>query len=136
MIPRILVLDDNATTLEITKEALENEGYDVDTALTLAEFESLRSVRPVPDVFLVDVQMPEAYGDSVVSTLRRTHSVTAPILLVSGLPDGELERRCADSLATGFVSKLAGLEALVAMVNHVVASTYPSTDLGSPDARA
>ena len=27
MIPRILVLDDNAMTLEITKDALENEGW-------------------------------------------------------------------------------------------------------------
>lgn len=126
MIPRILVLDDNAITLEITKEALENEGYAVDTAITLAEFESLRSVRPPPDVFLVDVQMPEANGDTIVSALRRTHSVKAPILLVSSLPDGELEQRCADSLATGFVSKRAGLEALVAMVNHLVANSYPS----------
>jgi DNA-binding response OmpR family regulator len=122
MIPRILFLDDNLLTLEITKEALENEGFNVDTACTLAEFETLRKATPAPDLFLVDVQMPEAFGDDVVSTLRRAYDVTVPILLVSSLPDGELERRSSDSLATGFVSKHAGIEALIGMVRHLMAN--------------
>ncbi|MFO0642152.1 MAG: response regulator [Polyangiaceae bacterium] len=125
MIPRILVLDDNAMTLEITKDALENEGFVVDTALTLGEFESLRDARPSPDLFLVDVQMPEMEGDEVVSLLRRKHEVAVPILLVSSLPDGDLEQRTSTSLATGFVSKAAGVDALVAMVRHLMADYEP-----------
>lgn len=119
--PRILVIDDSELTLRMTREALEEEGFDVDVASTLAELEA-HSLRHTPDLFLVDVKMPETLGDELVSRLRRTAPRPVPILLLSGLPDDELARRAEGCGATGFISKLAGVESMVALVKHLIAS--------------
>ena len=56
MIPRILVLDDNAMTLEITKDALENEGFDVE------ECEDGQSARRKEPPRSVEPAHPEGQG--------------------------------------------------------------------------
>ena len=120
-VPRILVIDDSELTLSITQQVLEDEGFDVDVAGTVAELEAHR-LRSPPDLFLVDVKMPETLGDELVGRIRRAATKPVPILLLSGLPDDELAKRAAGSGATGFISKLAGAEAMVALVRHLIST--------------
>jgi DNA-binding response OmpR family regulator len=108
----VLVLDDSPLILTVTRFALEAAGFEVAAAEDLATFERLRAAFS-PDLILVDVQMPEAFGDDVVSTLRGWHGVRVPILLVSGLEEAELARRARAAEASGYVLKEAGMTALV-----------------------
>jgi DNA-binding response OmpR family regulator len=112
---RVLVLDDSPLVLEIVKSGLEAAGVTVDTATDLSGLEALRSAAQ-PDVILLDIQMPEAFGDDVAATLRGAYGVTAPILLMSTLPHEDLERRAATSGADGWISKRDGLDRVVARV--------------------
>ena len=116
---KILIIDDSPLVLELTRHALADEGYDVSVATTLDEFESLRQAEP-PDLILVDVQMPEAFGDDLTALLRGAYSVKVPIFLLSSLGDDELAVRAAAADATGFISKRAGLDKLVARVHEAV----------------
>jgi DNA-binding response OmpR family regulator len=117
--PRVLVIDDSALVLEVTRAALESAGFDVDIALDVSAFEEKRR-SIAPDVIVVDVQMPEAFGDDLASTLRGAYGVQVPILLLSTLPDEELATRARAAEATGYVSKRDGLGSLVARIQQVL----------------
>jgi DNA-binding response OmpR family regulator len=108
----ILVFDDSPFALALTRAALEAAGFAVAIAADLSSFERQR-VAFDPDLILVDVQMPEAFGDDVASTLRGWHGVQVPILLVSSLDQGELERRAQRAQASGYICKGAGMSELV-----------------------
>lgn len=108
----VLVLDDSPLILGVTRFALEAAGFQVAVAEDLATFERLRTTLS-PDLILIDVQMPEAFGDDVASTLRGLHGVRVPILLVSSLDETELARRARAAQASGYVRKDAGMGALV-----------------------
>lgn len=57
----ILVVDDETIVVGITKNKLVSKGYEVQTATTGAEaFEILKT--KIPDLILLDVQMPEMNG--------------------------------------------------------------------------
>src|SRR5215470_9816832 len=58
----ILVFDDSPFALALTRAALESAGFTVAIAADLSAFEHQR-VAFDPDLILVDVQMPEAFGD-------------------------------------------------------------------------
>src|SRR5215468_7115693 len=108
----ILVFDDSPFALALTRAALEAAGFTVAIAADLSSFERQR-VAFDPDLILVDVQMPEAFGDDIASTLRGWHGVQVPILLVSSLEQGELERRAKRAQASGYICKGAGMSELV-----------------------
>lgn len=108
----ILVFDDSPLILAVTQAALESAGFEVAIAEDLATFES-RRLALAPDLILVDVQMPEAFGDDVVLTLREWHGVQVPIFLVSSLEEAELASRAARAHAAGYIPKGAGLGELV-----------------------
>src|SRR4051812_46510721 len=107
----VLIIDDSPLVLELTRSVLEAGGDTVTTAMDLDSFEAARR-RTMPDLILVDVQMPEAFGDDVALTLRGAYGEKAPIVLLSSLDDEELARRAAYANVSGWVSKKAGFDAL------------------------
>src|SRR5262245_26922331 len=112
---RVLVIDDSQLVLQVTRVALEQAGYAVSTALTIAAFEEERHRAP-PDIIILDVQMPEAFGDDLALTLRGAYNVTAPVILLSSLEDEELAQRAKYAGAQGWVSKRSGIEALLSKI--------------------
>jgi CheY-like chemotaxis protein len=81
---RILAVDDTAVNLYLLKTALEEEGYDVDTAsngsLALAKIEA-----SPPSMVLLDVIMPGIDGVEVTRRIRQNPIFAEmPILIISG----------------------------------------------------
>lgn len=116
---RVLVFDDSALTLQLVHDALEGAGFDVVTAVDLDSFEARRSELQ-PDLILVDVQMPEAFGDDVAATLRGAKGVRIPILLVSNLEPAELAERAQCASADGWISKRQGVQEIVRRVRELL----------------
>lgn len=108
----ILYFDDSPFALALTRAALEAAGFTVAIADDLTSFERQRMSFD-PDLILVDVQMPEAFGDDVALTLREWHGVQVPILLVSGLEPNELASRAQQAQVSGYIWKGAGMAELV-----------------------
>jgi DNA-binding response OmpR family regulator len=119
MKPRVLVIDDSQMILEMVSAALSAEGYEVVTAIDLSEFDRATQ-RFVPDLVILDVQMPEAFGDELGETMREVRSVKAPMLLFSNLADHELEARAGAAGLSGFVPKRLGIRALLERVRGLV----------------
>jgi CheY-like chemotaxis protein len=79
---RILIADDEPYVLQLLRDFLIGEGYDVTAVARGAEV--LAAVPTVqPDVILLDMLMPGLSGRDVFEALRRA-SVTVPVILISG----------------------------------------------------
>ncbi|HJZ87337.1 MAG TPA: response regulator [Polyangia bacterium] len=117
----VLILDDSPLILEVARAALEQAGYGVLVAATLDELEHHR-VHGRPDLVLLDVNMPEAFGDDVAAVLRTIRGLKVPILLFSNLDEDELARRAAEAGIDGFISKRAGIPAFVERVRALLAA--------------
>jgi len=114
----VLILDDSAVTLDLLRLALERAGFAVTTAINLASFE--RSAAMAPDLILIDVQMPEAYGDDVANVLRGLRNVTVPVLLFSIMDEAELADRAKAAEVDGYIHKGAGLDEMVRRVRALL----------------
>lgn len=120
-IPRktVLVMDDSAIVRDTLAAVLEASGFAVRTAGSLDELEQQRAVCS-PDLYILDVQMPEAFGDDVGQVLRDVQQVGVPILLFSSLDEKLLAQRADEAGLSGYVSKAAGLPALIARVGTLL----------------
>jgi two-component system alkaline phosphatase synthesis response regulator PhoP len=118
-VKRILLMDDSEIFLEVTRRALEQAGYEVITANDLETFQQARQQKPA-DLVLMDVQMPEAFGDDIAMTLRFAHDVDTPIYLLSSLSDQELAERVNEAQIDGFISKNIGIDRIVEQVRRIL----------------
>jgi CheY-like chemotaxis protein len=116
---RIMLMDDSEMFLAVTASALEEAGYEVVCANDLAQLAELRQQR-TSDLVLMDVQMPEAFGDDVALTLRHAYGISAPIYLLSSLEEDELAERVKWAGIDGFIPKQLGVEAIVRRVRSIV----------------
>jgi CheY-like chemotaxis protein len=102
---RILIIDDDETHLVVTKELLEEDGYDVQTHATPFGATE-RVMRSEPDLVLVDVNMPALSGEGLVSVLRRRAWAHRVRILLHSSNDEEALRDAAARLGIdGYVCK-------------------------------
>ena len=80
--PRILVVDDEPTTLKMMEMTLKLEKYDVATALdgTVA-LEMVPTFKP--DLIILDLMMPGQTGFDVLNTLKRQYANPPPVIIFS-----------------------------------------------------
>ena len=116
---RILVMDDNDMILDLAKEALEHEGYSVLVAQDFSQLGHIQDGRHL-DLILMDVQMPELYGDDVAMVLREVRGVKTPIYLLSSLNADELAERADEADIDGYICKQDGIDALVSRVKEIL----------------
>jgi CheY-like chemotaxis protein len=102
---RILVIDDDLTHLDLTRELLEAEGHAV--AVHRGAFGATERVMVErPDLVLVDVNMPALSGEGLVAVLRAREQTRDARILLHSSNDAEALRRSAARLGVeGFVCK-------------------------------
>lgn len=115
---KILIVDDSPIILAAAKHALVQAGYDVEIRGSVEEV-GARGAEGFA-LILMDVQMPELFGDDVAAVLRHERGVAAKIYLFSTLGDDELRERAADAKLDGFISKQHGTEHLVREVQRIL----------------
>jgi signal transduction histidine kinase len=76
---RVLLVDDNAALVDNLRETLEDEGYDVATAGTVAA--AAKAASSGFDVALVDLRLPDGDGTALTEQLRRDHPDSAIVML-------------------------------------------------------
>jgi CheY-like chemotaxis protein len=118
VVKRILIIDDSPIILAAAQHVLVEAGYDVDTRSTVTELGEKGASGY--DLILMDVQMPELFGDDIAAVLRHERSIQTPIYLFSTLPDHELKRRANDAKIDGFISKDSGMKNLVTEVQKIL----------------
>jgi diguanylate cyclase (GGDEF)-like protein/PAS domain S-box-containing protein len=110
--PLILIVDDDQFMRVIFRDSLEQAGFRcvlaADGVEALAKFIELQ-----PDLVLLDLIMPRRDGFETCQDIRSlVQGKHTPILMVTGLDDGELIHRAFEAGATDFVAKSGNPELL------------------------
>ena len=88
---KAVAIDDSKTVLASVRHALEGLGFRVTTATDPSELKP--ETCQEASLIVVDVNMEQVFGDDVVTFLRESWQVNAPIFLYSSIPISELEKR-------------------------------------------
>ena len=115
---RILIVDDSPIVLAAARHVLAEAGFEVETRSGVEELGE-KGANGF-DLILMDVQMPQIFGDDVASVLRNDRAITTPIYLFSTLPEHELRERARDARVDGFISKELGMQNLVGEVRRIL----------------
>jgi CheY-like chemotaxis protein len=117
---KILIADDKATSRELVRTVLENEGYSVIEAAD--GIEALKTAREaMPDAIILDLHMPGLDGFSVLQELREDQRFAAtPIMaLTASAMQGDRERAISSGF-TAYVTKPIGLTMLRSEIERLL----------------
>ncbi len=91
----IYVVDDDTDVLGSLRFLLETHGFEVRTFRNAATLLS-RDVAGEADCFVIDYKMPAMSGIDLANRLRNGHA-NAPIILITGYPDENIEEKAASA---------------------------------------
>ncbi len=117
---RIIVVDDHPANLNVLDTMLSGQGYEV-RSFPLGRLAIAAAERTPPDLFLLDINMPEMNGYEVCERLK-SHEQLAdiPVIFLSALSDVEDKIRGFQAGAVDYVSKPFRMEEVLARVStHV-----------------
>jgi two-component system, cell cycle response regulator DivK len=117
---RILIAEDKATSRELLRTVLENQGYAVTEAADGEE--ALQKARSeVPDLILLDLQMPVLNGYAVLKELRQEQRfATVPIVAVTASAmQGDREKALVAGF-NGYLTKPLALSRLRSEIQRLL----------------
>jgi two-component system cell cycle sensor histidine kinase/response regulator CckA len=120
-VPAVLVVDDSEAIREVTRRALEAEGYQVWEAGNGIEAVAWLT-RGVVDVVVTDIRMPEMDGWQLAAYLKSL-SPAPPVLFISGY-DAHLGSR---NLPGPVLAKPFRAEQLVTSVRQLLMGSQPQS---------
>ena len=114
---RVLVIDDDAKTVDLVKLYLDRDGYQVLTAYNGVE--ALRLAREGhPDLIVLDLMLPDIDGLEICRTLRR--EVDVPIIMLTARTTDQDKLTGLDLGADDYVTKPFSPKELAARVRAVL----------------
>ena len=124
---RILIVDDEPFNLDLLEQELTELGYAIDRASNGAE--ALRRIeRAVPDLVLLDYQMPDMNGVEVLRAIRQNDS-DLPVVIITA--HGSIER-AVEAIKAGaddFVTKPFDPDHLALVIKKALAQARLRSDL-------
>ncbi len=121
--PLVLVVEDDQAQRLLARAALEKAGFDV-TESTDGREAIERAQDVLPDLILLDVEMPELDGFAACSRIRTIRELAdTPVIMLTGREDDESIQSAYDSGATDFISKPINWNLLGHRVKYIMRST-------------
>ena len=101
---KILVIDDEKELLDLLKEKLELEGYEVVTAGNGEE--GLISAQVCePDLIICDIKMPKKDGFEVLKELKQRANFRAPFIMLTVVDDYDKIKKAYEEEADFYITK-------------------------------
>ncbi len=113
---RVLVCDDELQVVRALRVILREAGYEVVTAMTLADALDAAAREP-PDAAIVDLVLPDGCGITLCEELRSWSDM--PILVLSAVGDEDPKVRALEVGADDFITKPFSARELLARLNAV-----------------
>jgi CheY-like chemotaxis protein len=118
---RVLIVDDDQGTLEVTQALLEDAGYEVSIRATPVGT-GAQIQREQPDIVLLDVNMPALKGDRIAEIIvRRGRQGRSRIVFFSGAEEDALQALCDKHGALGWIRKSGDHQAFLEDFERLVA---------------
>lgn len=117
---RIVLIDDNANDLQVTRRLLERRGYNAVPALSGEEGLRLAQAQ-MPDAFIVDYRMPGLDGFEVTRRIKSDPALqTIPVLMLTGSDSAQHVVEGLGAGADDFVTKGSDIEIVVARLRALL----------------
>jgi diguanylate cyclase (GGDEF)-like protein len=119
--PRIMIASSDPTALQMLSHCLKEEGYEITTAVTGLEVLN-RGISQPPDLFLLDLPLPEINGYDVCLRLKSHASAKyVPVFLIVPTPGGTEQVKSAQAGADGFFVKPPNIRELLSKIRLMIA---------------
>ena len=123
MMPRILVIDDDAAIAELVAINLEMAGYEVTHAEDGIKGQAL-AIQLLPDLIVLDLMLPRVDGFTVCQRLRRDdRTADIPVLMLTALSQTQDKVEGFNSGADDYLTKPFELEEMLARVRALLRRT-------------
>lgn len=133
--PRVLVVDDVASNLDLIAQALEPAGYEIYVARNGEEALRIAS-RAEPHLILLDVMMPGVDGLTVCKRIKADPALAAiPVIFVTALDDRDALRRGFEAGAVDYVEKPFFAEEMLLRVGTQVRLHQLNVELAARNAK-
>jgi len=118
---RVMIVEDDAELRSVLSRSLREEGFTVDTVATGGEVLA-RAEAGAPDVFVIDIGLPDADGRDVCQALR-ARGIEQPVLFLTA-KDAVVDRVAGfDAGGDDYVAKPFALVELVARIQALLRRT-------------
>lgn len=116
---KILVVDDSQTQLYEAKYLLENEGYDISTAVNAKK--ALEEIeKNIPDIIITDIVMPEIDGYELCSLIKNNSKTkNIPVILLTALSDTKEIIKSIKAGADKFLTKPMNIDVINSVISQV-----------------
>ncbi len=117
---KILLAEDNEANQMMLSEYLQDQGFEVIRAGHGLEALA-KAAETLPDLILMDIQMPEMDGLEAIRRLRAIpHFASTPIIALTALAMPGDRERCIAAGANEYMSKPVSLKKLLRTVNELL----------------
>ncbi|MCB9457000.1 MAG: response regulator [Anaerolineaceae bacterium] len=118
---RILVVDDDQELQNLIRVLLERVGFAVIPALTVGEAVRILRVKPLPDLVLLDLMLPDVSGMELLRQMRaKTFFDNLPVVILSALADADQIREGLENGADRYLTKPYISHNLIKTVHEVL----------------
>jgi CheY-like chemotaxis protein len=124
MVTRILVAEDNPADVYLLREAFSLEGHGVELmvvtdgeqALDFVQNQGSFSNAPVPDLVVLDLNLPKSDGSDVLRSIRQKEAYNHVPVVVLTSSDSPRDRKTIEALgASSFITKPSDLDSFLAL---------------------
>jgi DNA-binding response OmpR family regulator len=118
--PKILIVDDDVQATTLLEKVLRAEGYEA-----ISENNSSKAVATArsinPDLFLLDLMMPDPDGFKLCRMLRADpHFTHTPIIIITALDDGDSKIVAFGAGANDYLTKPFHIDELALRVKSLI----------------
>lgn len=135
--PRILLIEDNPADARLVKECLCDQSPSAELMVAKDGEEGLRmltegmeSRRPLPDIVLLDLNMPRMDGHEVLREIKQNPSLRSlPVVVLTSSRYESDVRKAYDLQASSYVIKPGNLDDLEAAIRSIINFWFGSARL-------
>ncbi len=114
----ILIVEDNEKNLKLVRDILQFKGYRTLEARTAAEGIVLAGTH-VPDLILMDIQLPDMDGLTLLKHLRGKPATAAiPVVALTAFAMKDDRQRFLDAGFDGYIEKPINVRAFAEQIQH------------------
>lgn len=125
---RVLLVDDNPADIDLTRDVLAHSGYpnlvsdvaDGEEAISFLQREGKYADKPVPDLVLLDLNLPRKDGRAVLAEMKAHPTLRATPIVVFSTSQASLDIAASYELgANSYVCKPGNLRDYVAAIDSI-----------------
>lgn len=118
---KVMFVEDEPVTNAVLKKVLTTDGFEAHGAFDAAGLGTLLKQHGLPDIILLDIELPNVSGLQILSRIRKHPKMRAiPVLMVTSRAEMSDVVRGLSLGANGYLSKPVAVESLRAILRQIL----------------